>query len=57
MTSIASTAPITIMIITIAMMPYMSVVFEANPVSGVDDGAVVGAATVIAKADSADDPQ
>ena len=55
--SIASTAPIMTMTIIIATIPYMSVAFEAKPVSGVAVGAGVAAAGLTAKVDSADDPQ
>ena len=40
-TRIASTAPMMIMTTTIATIPYMTVVFEAKPVSGVAAGAEV----------------
>ena len=36
-------APIMIMTMIIATIPYMSVVFEAKPLSGVADGAAVAA--------------
>ena len=43
MTSTARTAPMTIMIMAIATMPYSTVVFEAKPASGVAVGAGVAA--------------
>jgi hypothetical protein len=39
-TSIASIAPIMIMIMAIATIPYSTVVFEAKPVTGAAVGAV-----------------
>ena len=43
MTRSASTTPIMTITMIIATIPYMSVVFEAKPVSGVAVGAVVAA--------------
>jgi len=42
-TRIASTVPIMIITMIIAMIPYITVVFEAKPVSGVAVGAGVAA--------------
>ncbi len=42
-TRIASIAPIMTMTIIIAMMPYMTVLFEAKPVAGVAVGVAVAA--------------
>ena len=43
-------APITIMIMAIATIPYSRVVFDAKPVSGVAAGAPVGAGVLAKKA-------
>ena len=47
-------APMTIMMMAIAMIPYMTVVFEAKPVSGVAAGIAVAAVPTV-NADSADE--
>ena len=49
-------APITIMMIAIATIPYMSVVFEAKPVSGVAVGAGDATAGLAQKYVEAEDP-
>jgi len=56
-TRIASTAPMMIMMMAIATIPYMTVVFEAKPVSGVAVGAGVGGAGSTAKVVSEEDGQ
>ena len=49
-TTITITAPMTMMMKAIATIPYMSVVFEAKPESGVAVGAAVAAAALAKKA-------
>ena len=55
-TRIASTAPMMIMTMTIATIPYMSVLFEAKPLSGVADGAGVAGGALAWMCASADEP-
>ena len=57
MTRIASTAPIMIITMIIATIPYITVVFEAKPVSGVAVGTGVAADELAEKADVEDDGQ
>jgi len=56
-TRIASTAPMMIMMMAIAMIPYSTVAFDAKPVVGVAVGAAVAAAFCTGIAVSALDPQ
>ena len=57
MTSNASTAPIMIMTIMTAAMPYSKLAVDAMPVSGVAVGAVVGGALITLKLVSSLDGQ
>ena len=53
----ANIAPMMIITIITAAIPYSTVVVDASPVTGAAVGAGVGAAALTVKADSAYDPQ
>ena len=55
--SIASIAPIMIITMIIAMIPYSTVLFEAKPLAGVAVGAAVAAGAPAETCVSADDGQ